>query len=135
MLARLAARRLKCRRGVAMHQRHRRAGVVVEILDGVDSQLRVDHHDHRTNFECAEQRGYELRPVGQRDDHALLRLHAGAHEQMTKTVCECLHLPVGECALVRQQRRPLSPSLADPRVQQPIGEVQALRQLDAHGKG
>ncbi len=115
--------RLKCRRGVAVDERHGRPRVGVEVLDRIHGELRVDHHDHRANFECAEQRRYELRPVRQRDDDPLLGLHAGALEQMTEPVRERLHLPIRERALVREQRRPISPSLADARVQQPISDV------------
>jgi len=114
---------------VAVHECDRGSRVCVEILDRIYGQLWVDHHHHRANFECAEQRRDELRPIGERDDHALFRLYAGALEQMTESVRERLHLTVGECALVCQQRRPVSPPLPDARVQQPIGDVQTLRDL------
>ena len=120
---RAALGRLKYGRGVAMHERHRRPRVRVDVLDRIHGELWVDHHHYRANFECAEQRRYELRPVGQRDDDPLLGLHAGAVEQMTEPVRERLHLTVRERALVREQRRPISLSLADARVQQPIGDV------------
>jgi len=53
----------------------------------------------------------------------LLGLDAGALEQMTESVRERLHLTVGERALVREQRRPISPSLAHARVEEPIRDV------------
>ena len=115
-----------------MHERHRRACVGVEVLDRVHGELWVDHHHDRANFECAEQRRHELRPVGQRDDDPLLGLDAGALEQMPETVRERLHLTVGERALVCEQRRPISPSLADPRVEEPISDVEMLGQIIGH---
>jgi len=115
--------RLKCRRGVAVHERDGRAGIGVEVLDCVDGELWVDHHHHRPNFECAEQRRHELRAVGQGDHDPLLGLHAGALEQMTEPVREHLHVTVGERALVREQRRPISLSLAHARVEEPIRDV------------
>ena len=108
---------------MAVHERDRRARVVVEILDRVDGELRVDHDHDGANFERAEQRRHELRAIRQRDDHSLLGVHAGALQQLAKAVGERLHLSVGERARVRQQRRPVSFALADPRIQQPISDV------------
>src|SRR5206468_11031686 len=54
--SRAALGRLKYGRGVAMHERHRRARVRVDVLDRIHGELWVDHHHYRANFECAEQR-------------------------------------------------------------------------------
>ena len=108
---------------MAVDQGDRGARVRVEVLDRVDAELRVDHHHHGANFECAEQRRHEFRPVGQRDDNALLRFHSGADQEMSEAVGERLHLTIGERAMIGQQRRPAAPAFADARVQQPISDV------------
>jgi len=118
-----APRSLEDGGGVAMDHRDNGARVAAEVFDRVEGQLRVDHHDHRANFECAEQRRHELRPIGQRDDHALFGLHAGALEQMTEAVRERLHVAVGVRPVIRQQRRPVGFAFPDARIQQPISDV------------
>ena len=110
-----------------MHQGHRGAGVGVEVFDGIHGQLRVDHDHHRANFECAEQRRHKLRPVGERDDHPLLRLDAGTFQQVTKTIRERLDLTVGQRAVIGQERRAVALPLTDTRIQEPIGDVELLR--------
>jgi len=54
---------------------------------------------------------------------------------MTEPVRERLHFTVSQRAVVGEQRRPVSPSLADARVQQPVGDVEAFRDLVDHVKG
>src|SRR5206468_5918835 len=58
--SRAALGRLKYGRGVAMHERHRRARVRVDVLDRIHGELWVDHHHYRANFERSEEHTSEL---------------------------------------------------------------------------
>ena len=108
---------------MAMDHRHNGARVGAEVFDRVEGQLWVDHHHDRANFECAKERRHERRPVGERDDHAMLGLHAGALEQRPKPVGERLHLAIGVRGVIGQQRRTVALAFSDARIQQPISDV------------
>ena len=101
-----------------------RAAVLEEILDGVGLELRVDHHYHGADLQDAEQRRHEVGPVGQGDDHALLRRHSRRLEHVGIAVGQRLHLAVGPPSGVGEQRGPVAPAFAHAGIEKEVGDVE-----------
>ena len=116
------------------HQRRRGAAVLEEIPDRVGLELRVDHHYDGADLQDAEQRRHEVGPVGQGDDHALLRRHARRGEHVGIAVRPRLHLAVAPPSGVGQQRGPVSPTLAHPGIEEVLGDIQVGRRFGGHGE-
>ncbi len=66
--------------------------------------MRVDHDNDRADLEDTEERGDELRSIGKRDDHPLLRLDSDLAQHVPELVGQRLHFPVGERRAIGDQR-------------------------------
>jgi hypothetical protein len=107
--------------------------VVEEVPDGVGFELRVDHHYDGTDLQDAEQRPDEIGAVAKRDDHPLLGRHSRRTEHVGVAVRQRLNLAVAPPPGIGEQRGPVSPTLAHPRIEKEVGDVELRGIFDGHG--
>ena len=114
---------------------HRQAssGVVEEVRDLVGLEAGVRHHCRRPRLERPEERADVLGHVRQRYQHPLLRLQAQGSIDVREAIGQGLDVAVEEPLVAGHERDPVALPLADPRIQEVVGDVEDLRRLVAHG--
>ncbi len=113
------------------------AGVLEEVAHVLFGHEGVAHTEDAACFQNPEPRVDERDSVGQKHEHAILDVDAARREGRAGPVRALLHLPVRPALLPHGDGGPVALPLAHARVEEVIGHVESLGDLEevSHGRG
>ena len=117
---------------IGVDDRRGRARVVVHVADPALVQIAVHHDAYGAHLDRAEERGGEVRHVGQTDQDALLRAHTRRLQGVGKLVGAGLERRVGDRPVARAQRDAFAASLPHAVVQEVVGDIERVGRRERH---
>lgn len=110
-----------------------RLGVLQEVLDLLCRQVRVHHHDDRSEPQRTEERSHVLFTVRKRDKHAIPRADTGRLHQSGEAAGRVEDVAVRAGPTIREQGSSITVALSDAVAEEVVEDVHWRVRLCDHG--